>query len=35
MDVDSGTYIVTVTDANGCIYEEAITIGFVDMSSVF
>jgi hypothetical protein len=35
MDVDSGVYMVTVSDANGCIYEEAITIGFVDMSSVF
>jgi len=35
MDVDSGVYIVTVSDANGCIYEEVITIGFVDMSSVF
>jgi hypothetical protein len=35
MDVDSGVYLVTVSDANGCIYEEVITIGFVDMSSVF
>ncbi len=34
MDVDSGTYIVTITDANGCVYEESITIGFVDFSSV-
>lgn len=34
MDVDSGTYIVTVTDANGCVYEESITIGFVDFSAV-
>lgn len=35
MDVDSGAYLVTVSDANGCIYEEVITIGFVDKSSVF
>lgn len=34
MDVDSGFYSVTVTDANGCFYEESITIGFVDFSSV-
>jgi len=34
MDVDSGTYIVAVLDANGCVYEETIIIGFEDLSSI-
>lgn len=34
MDVDSGAYVVTVIDANGCVYEELITIGFETVGSI-
>lgn len=34
IDLDSGTYVLTVTDANGCSYEDSVTVDFLDVSSI-
>jgi len=34
IDLDSGTYVLTVTDANGCSYQDSVTVDFLDVSSI-